>query len=149
TTAVAIQVQGGGVESEAGLTSKQVPIESSGTFTVALDTTSGMNLTDGESGGADEAMILLIDSSKADPLDQIVGFVGMGTGGESLIRMPLSGLKDGVDAVDLGNLSADKSGDFSSSSSLAENLEKFAVDGKILDETARIDSVARHVKNTY
>jgi hypothetical protein len=171
SSAVALSVAGGALNPTAPISSVSGEISPTGSLAIQLDSLAlahlfapcadsplddnhsaqphNCNKMHLSSNQANETMLMLIDDTQEDPLDRIVGFIGMGGGGDSLIRLPIASLNSDETELDLGNLKVDATGDYSDSSNLASNSSKFSLSENILNETAKVDSVARHVKNIY
>jgi hypothetical protein len=171
SNAVAISVAGGALDATAPILAVSSEISATGSLAIEINsialTRFGVACDDSpkdekhsyqlndcnnihlNSNQANETMLMLIDETQEDPLDRIVGFVGMGGGGDSLIRLPIASLNSEESELDLGELKMDAAGDYSDSSNLASNSSKFSLSENILNETAKVDSVARHVKNIY
>jgi len=105
-------------------------------------------------GGRSQSVIILIDETKSDPLDRVVGFIGLGAGAsasrDSLIQLPLDTLRGDITELELGEVVRGANGqDASAPGALDAAKDKFTLSQSVLEETAKVDDVVRHAKNIY
>ncbi len=124
--------------------------------TVALDIPQGggnLALNGGNfgNGGGPETssgdwVVALVDSTKTNKLDQIVGFLGLDTGDDSMMKLPIGNTK--ASSIDFGSI-AIQDGNAVSSTTLADEASKFDIQLKMLNEIASTDNVTKSLKNVY
>jgi hypothetical protein len=88
--------------------------------------------------------VALIDSSKTEKIEQIVGFLGLDSGADSMMNLPIGDVKG--NGLDFGDISLSE-GSAISSTSITDQADKFAVEVEMLNEIASTDNVTRGLKN--
>lgn len=113
---------------------KSTDVGEDGSFAVHFDQGSGQDL-----------VLLAIDTDAEDPLESIVGVVGMADEASSLLKMPM----DAATAdVALGDITASEA-DIVSETTIADNGEALGVAEEVLTEIAKTDDSIKHIKNRF
>jgi len=104
-------------------------------------------LTEGEqTANSREWVVALIDSTKTEKIDQIVGFLGLDSGGDSMMKLPLGDAS--ISELDFGSVSL-SGADAVSSTKLDDHAKSFGLELAMLKEIANTDNIARGLKNVY
>lgn len=91
-------------------------------------------------------VVALIDSTKASKLEQIVGFLGLSAGADSMIKLPIANATG--EKLDFGQVAVGD-GNATSSTSLTDEGKKFELQLAMLNEIASTDDVTKGLKNLY
>jgi len=115
-----------------------VTINPDGTFEVSVDTSI-----------SDNWVLLLLDSTQEYKKQQVLGYVTMGAGNDSLIKLPVN--EASGDEIDLGTLDTDDpNGDeVKSSNTDDQNADQFSFTVDQLKKIAKTDDMLKFVKNLY
>jgi hypothetical protein len=133
-TVVALPVSASGARAE-GLRERAeiVTIDEDGNFELAVS-------------AGEPHVLLVVDSTAADPLDGVLGVIGMTDGDGSLMRLPTD---DAIGDFALGDLSVGETGEIGSSMTVADNQASVDASAETLAEVAKTDDSIKHVKNTW
>jgi len=94
-------------------------------------------------------VFVLVDSTKTEKKDQIIGFLSLG-GTESLVSIPVEDLKDDLDMGTVNQGSGDNSSDEAIGKTIDETAEKFATfTSDQLKIRASADDYVKLIKNIY
>ena len=94
-------------------------------------------------------VFVLVDSTKTEKKDQIIGFLSLG-GTESLVSIPVEDLKDDLDMGTVNQGSGDNSSDEAIGKTIDETAEKFATfTSDQLKIRASADDYVKITKNMY
>jgi hypothetical protein len=137
----AVQSGGNGSQVKNSISSPVV----AGTLAIEIPQGGGTNLQEGAANGGDWA-VALIDSTKAEKIDQIVGFLGIDSNGDSLMKLPINNINSAQ--LDFGSVSLSGS-DAISSTKLEDEAKNFDLELEMLKEIASTDNLIQGLKNTY
>ena len=112
-----------------------------------LDLTDGGFSVDVDSAVSEDWLILLIDSTRALKIDQVIGYVTMGYGSDSMIKIPVGSA--GTGNIDLGELNTDGSEDAVSGNTAETNESFFTLTPETLIAMAKTDDMLKAIKNIY
>ena len=94
-------------------------------------------------------VFVLVDSTKTEKKDQIIGFLSLG-GTESLVSIPVEDLKDDLDMGTVNQGSGDNSSDEAIGKTIDETADKFATfTSDQLKIRASADDYVKIIKNIY
>ncbi len=100
-----------------------------------------------ELSAAHDWVLMLLDTEQLERRDQFVAFVGLEGENDVLLRTPISGAEDDIDAgtisIDPESLEAYEVG------SLSQNADQLGLSMSELREIARTDNLVKTVKNIY
>jgi len=111
-----------------------VPVDAAGNFTLSVDSTLG------------DYILLLIDSKESNRANQVKGYITVGVGDESMLKLPINSMQG--DSLNLGELSMDPN-DSSVFKSDTNVTQQFTLSSQSLLTLARSDEALRAVKNLY